>query len=92
MDSLKLVYDALLNSPHYKDTTLLVQAEDESGGFYDHVSPPPTSEYDGVPYGTRIPVFFLGNLVKKNYISHTVLEHSSIVKFIEWNWLSGETG
>ena len=75
-----------------KDSTLLIQAEDEAGGFYDHYPPPPASEYDGVPYGLRIPAMFLGNLVKKNYISHEQLEHSLVIKFIEWNWLSGETG
>ena len=25
--------------------------------------------------------------MKKNFVSHTVMDHASIVKFIEWNWL-----
>jgi hypothetical protein len=25
-------------------------------------------------------------------VSHTTLEHSSITRFIEWNWFDGQTG
>jgi len=46
---------------------------------------------DGHPYGTRIPFIAVGPMVKKNFVSHAQLEHSSVVKFIEWNWLSGQT-
>jgi hypothetical protein len=34
----------------------------------------------------------MGKFAKKNYISHVNMEHSSIIKFIEWNWLGGKTG
>jgi phospholipase C len=71
---------------------LLVIAEDESGGFYDPISPPSTSPTDNIPYGARISNLFIGDMVKKNYISHDFIEHSSLVRFIEWNWLNGETG
>ena len=27
-----------------------------------------------------------------NFVSHVTMEHSSIVKFIEWNWLGEKTG
>jgi phospholipase C len=65
---------------------------DESGGFYDHIPTPQANIVDDMPYGARVPFIAFGRFVKKNYISHVTLEHSSIVKFIEWNWLNGETG
>ena len=34
----------------------------------------------------------MGPFARKNYVSHVVMEHSSIVKFIEWNWLRQKTG
>ena len=37
------IYEALVNSPQWQDT-LLVITYDEHGGFYDHVVPPPVSQ------------------------------------------------
>jgi hypothetical protein len=34
----------------------------------------------------------VGPMVKEFYVSHVQMEPSRIVKFIEWNWLDGETG
>jgi hypothetical protein len=34
----------------------------------------------------------VGPMAAANTISHVVLEHSSIVKFVEWNWLGETTG
>jgi hypothetical protein len=42
--------------------------------------------------GTRIPVIALGKFARKNHVSHVTMEHSSIVKFLEWNFLAGQTG
>lgn len=83
--------DLIMNSKYAEDT-LIIWVPDESGGYYDHVSPPKTSKIDNFPYGPRIPAMAIGKFAKKNYISHKIMEHSSIVKFIEWNWLGGETG
>lgn len=94
-DELKFVKetaDLVLNDEYYSENTLIIYVPDESGGYYDHISPPPTNEVDGVPYGPRIPFLAIGKFAKKNYISHVTMEHSSIIKFIEWNWLNGETG
>jgi hypothetical protein len=33
----------------------------------------------------------IGRFAKKNFVSHVQMEHSSIVKFIEWNF-TGQTG
>jgi len=87
----KGVLDAIAASPEASSTLVLV-TWDEGGGFYDHVAPPPTSTVDNQPYGTRVPFIAVGPFVKTNYVSHVTMEHSSIVKFIEWNWLGGATG
>jgi phospholipase C len=90
----KGVVDAI-NASSYASNTLVLIMWDESGGYYDHVTPPPTSNVDDQPYGPRIPVIALGPYVRTAptsghaYISHVTMEHSSILKFIEWNWLGG---
>jgi hypothetical protein len=86
------VTDKILKSPTYSDNTLVLLTWDEGGGFYDHVAPPPTSVVDNQPYGTRVPLLAIGKFAKKGFVSHVTMEHSSIVKFIEWNWLGKQTG
>jgi phospholipase C len=87
----KGVVDAVAASS-LASSTLVIVTYDEGGGFFDHVSPPPDSAVDHQPYGTRVPTLAVGTFAKKNYVSHVTMEHSSIVKFIEWNWLGGMTG
>ena len=74
----------------YASSTLILVVYDEGGGYFDHVAPPPSP--DEHPYGTRVPVIAVGPLARKGTVSHVQLEHSSIVKFIEWNWLRGDMG
>jgi phospholipase C len=76
----------------YKDQTLILLTWDEGGGFFDHVPPPPDSTVDNQPYGTRVPLLAIGKYAKQGGVSHTTMEHSSIVKFLEWNYLGGKTG
>ena len=83
---------ASVEASPYAPSTLILLTYDESGGYFDHVSPPPANPIDNRPYGPRIPLMALGPFVKKNFVSHVVMEHSSIVKFIEWNWLGKQTG
>ncbi|HEX6839601.1 MAG TPA: alkaline phosphatase family protein, partial [Polyangia bacterium] len=87
----KSVTDAVAASP-LAASTLVLFTYDEGGGFFDHISPPATSTVDNQPYGTRVPMLAIGPFAKKNYVSHVTMEHSSVVKFIEWNWLGGTTG
>jgi phospholipase C len=91
VDFVRSVVDAIEASAYAKDTLVLV-TYDESGGYFDHVAPPPTSTVDGKDYGPRVPTFAIGRFARAGQISHVELEHSSIVKFIEWNWLGGQTG
>ena len=73
-------------------STLVLFTYDESGGYFDHLAPPALSDVDLRPYGPRVPTLAIGRFARKGVVSHMVMEHSSIVKFVEWNWLSGRTG
>lgn len=87
----KNVVDAIQASPYAADTLVLI-AWDEGGGYYDHISPPQAkSPIDNEEVGTRVPFIAIGPFVKQNSISHVQLEHSSIVKFLEYNF-TGKTG
>jgi phospholipase C len=76
----------------YANDTLVLLTWDEGGGFFDHVAPPAASTVDMQPYGTRVPLLALGHYAAKGVVSHVPMEHSSIVKFLEWNYLGGTTG
>ncbi len=84
----KSVVDLIEGSP-YADDTLVLITWDEGGGLWDHVAPP--AAIDAHPYGTRVPLLAVGAFARHGAISHTVMEHSSVVKFLEWNFL-GATG
>jgi phospholipase C len=75
----------------YASSTLIVLTWDEGGGFFDHVAPPPSIDTDDanapVPYGTRVPMLAIGPFARKGTISHVTMEHSSIVRFLEYNFV-----
>jgi phospholipase C len=84
------VVKAISQSP-YAASTLVLVTWDEGGGFFDHVAPPPSIDVDDaskpVPYGTRVPLLAIGHFAKKGTVSHVTMEHSSIVRFLEWNFI-----
>ena len=41
-------------------------------------------------YGTRVPLIVVSPFAKKNFVDHTLTDQSSILRFIEDNWLAGE--
>jgi phospholipase C len=41
-------------------------------------------------YGTRMPLIVVSPWAKKNFVDHTLTDQSSILRFIEDNWLHGE--
>jgi phospholipase C len=66
---------------------------DENGGFFDHVSPPliptkpqPNADWkDTSPFtslGVRIPAYVISPFVKPGSVSHALLDHISVLKFI----------
>ncbi len=98
------IYLAIAQSRHssaatcnyYKDSAMIV-TWDDSGGWYDHVAPPPGP--NGTTWGFRIPIIVISAWARSNYnparpdatpfVSHTRRESTSIVKFIETNWNLG---
>ena len=85
----------IIQSSQYADDTLILIVMDEGGGFYDHVPPPDAlpTKYDAddtgapVPYGTRLPMIALGPFARAGVVSHAQMEHSSVVRFLEYNFL-----
>ena len=46
---------------------------------------------DRCGYGPRLPLIVISPYTRENYVSHNVTDQSSVVKFIEDNWLHGES-
>jgi phospholipase C len=89
--------NALMTGPNWKDSVFFL-AYDEAGGIYDHVPPPPAPNPDGIApidlkptdtqgnfdhYGFRVPFIVVSPFTKPGYVSHTVADHTAILKFIE---------
>ena len=64
-------------------TVAVVVVWDESGGWWDHVSPPPV---DSQGLGPRVPMLVISPLAKRGYVSHVQMDHVSILRFIQSNW------
>lgn len=86
------VYDALVTSPNWENTVLVVNY-DEWGGFYDHVAPPlaPLTEYDPIigndgRLGFRTPTLLASPLARRGFVAHQQYDHTSILSMIEWRW------
>jgi len=89
------VAEALVRSPDWSSAAMFL-TYDEHGGFYDHVKPPAAPEPDGIApmppprepgtfdtYGIRVPAIVISPFAKKHFVSHTVYDHTSILRFIE---------
>src|SRR5205807_1008537 len=70
-----------IQQSRYGASTLILVTWDESGGYFDHVAPPPPSKADGQPYGPRVPLLAIGPFARKGTVSPVTMEHSAIVKF-----------
>ncbi|HZW84653.1 MAG TPA: alkaline phosphatase family protein [Nitrososphaerales archaeon] len=70
------------NSRFWNSSAIFI-TYDESGGYYDHVAPP---KLDGNQLGFRVPLIVVSPYAKEGYVSHTVLTHSSLLAFIDYNW------
>jgi phospholipase C len=78
-------------------TSVLFLTYDENGGFYDHVPPPRACAPDAIPpmlgknslpgsydrLGFRVPFVAISPYAKHHFVSHTVYDHTSILRFIE---------
>lgn len=85
------VVNAVMSSTYWNSSAILI-TWDEGGGYYDHVAPPQLLEIDHgfshplSGYGQRVPLLVISAYAKENYVSETVLNHMSILRFIEYNW------
>jgi phospholipase C len=91
--------------PEWKSMAVIIAADD-SDGWYDHVMPPIVnqsntpldflcgSRTDGpgarCGYGPRLPLLVISPYAKENYVSHVLTDQTSILRFIEDNWLGGQ--
>ncbi len=83
-DLILAVYDALATSPQW-ERSLLVIVYDEHGGFFDHVAPPQAPDDDPETfgrYGVRVPAIIVSPWVQPRSVSHTLFDHTSIIKTI----------
>jgi phospholipase C len=71
--------NAVMTGPDW-DSTVVFLTWDDFGGFYDHVAPPVV---DNFGFGPRVPFLIISPWAKRDYITHTTLEFSSVLKFIE---------
>jgi phospholipase C len=71
--------NAVMNGPDW-DSTVVFLTWDDFGGFYDHVAPPAV---DNFGFGPRVPLLIISPWTKRGHITHTTLEFSSVLKFIE---------
>jgi phospholipase C len=94
------VIDAVMNGPGWPHT-MLIWTYDEHGGYYDHVPPPPAlapddirpdvpkgeSRYNGfAQYGFRVPLSVVSPYARRDYVSHHVMDHTSICALAEAKW------
>jgi phospholipase C len=76
------IINSIMQSSYWNSTAIFI-SYDEGGGYYDHVPPP---VLDGVQLGFRVPLFLISPYAKENYVSNTVMNHASILAFIDYNW------
>jgi len=74
--------NAVMQGPDWNSSAIFI-TWDEWGGFYDSVPPPQMNAFG---YGGRVPMLLISPYAKENYVDSTVLNHDSILKFIDYNW------
>ncbi len=93
------VINAVMNGPAWPKT-MLIFCFDEHGGYYDHVPPPAAIAPDSIApviapqtqpggydrYGFRVPCVIVSPRARRNYVSHVVHDHTSILKLVETKW------
>lgn len=71
--------NAVMTGPHWNSTAVFI-TWDDFGGFYDHVPPPVVDDFG---YGPRVPLLIISPFAQRGFISKTVYEFSSLLKFAE---------
>src|SRR5258706_3108386 len=92
----KKMIDALMNSPSWADSVFFLTF-DEPGGLFDHVQPVEMAAPDNIQpmffsgalpgdfahSSLRVPFIAISPYVKPHYVSHTAMDLTAILKFIE---------
>jgi len=73
------IVNAIGESPEWNSTAIFI-TWDDWGGWYDDAVPP---QLNFVGLGERVPLLMVSPYAKKGYVSHTLLEFASTLKFIE---------
>ena len=92
------IINALMNSPSWHDSAFFL-TYDEPGGTYDHVPaltnvpspdgiPPQDLNSNDIPgdftrTGMRVPVIVVSPFTVKNLVSHTPMDYTAVLKFVE---------
>jgi phospholipase C len=71
--------NAVMHGPDWNSTAVFL-TWDDFGGFYDHLPPPGVNTFG---FGPRVPLIIISPFAKSGYISQTVYEFSSLLKFVE---------
>jgi phospholipase C len=89
------VHDAIVASPQWGRTIMVINF-DEHGGFFDHVVPPPVADDTVLPgtgpfpnlknLGFRVPAIVVSPFAPKKIEKAGPYEHTSVLKMIEWRW------
>jgi phospholipase C len=66
--------------------------EDALLGPGDAGNPPPGAYQGRLGYGMRIPFLVISPFAKKNYVDHSMIDQTSVLRFIEDNWYLGQIG
>ncbi len=76
----------IMQSPEW-DSTVILLAWDDWGGFYDHALPPRVDENG---YGLRVPALVISPYAKPGLVDHQTLSFDAYLKFIEDIFLNGQ--
>jgi phospholipase C len=91
---LRDVFTAFARSKHWKRGAFVV-TYDEWGGFFDHVKPPVLPDDRANPVdienfgqaGFRVPAVVASPYARRGYVDHTLYDHTSVLRFLEWRFL-----
>lgn len=78
------VMPPIINQSHIPSDALL--------GPGDAGNPPPGAYQGRLAYGMRIPFLIISPFSKSNYVDHSVIDQTSVLRFIEDNWSLGRIG
>lgn len=78
------VMPSIINQSHTPADALL--------GPGDAGQPPPGAYEGRLSYGLRIPFLIISPFAKSNFVDHSQIDQTSVLRFIEKNWLLGTIG